>query len=157
MKRIIFTTYDDIKQNPDRWNVNTSATYLVDEYFDKLVENKRAYAERIGVEFKFFQNTMKDFEVPGQLEFTKANLYKHHVMAKLAEEYDEVMYCDMDVVFNTDENIFDELDLSKGIHIKDQDRRIENKNIHEVFYSASISMLSVSIAMSTKRIERPYW
>ena len=61
MKRIIFTTYDDIKQSNDRWNVNTSAKYLVDEYFDKLVENKRAYAERIGVEFKFFQNTMKDF------------------------------------------------------------------------------------------------
>jgi hypothetical protein len=135
MKRVIFTTFDDIKQGKDRWNVGTAADYLVKEYFDRLVENKKQYAEKIGVDFKFFQNTMKDFEVPGQLEFTKANLYKHHVMSQLADEYDEVMYCDMDVVFNTDENIFDELDLSKGIHIKDQDRRIENKNIHEVFYS----------------------
>jgi len=135
MKRIIFTTFDDIHQDDDRWNVNFAANNLVAEYFDRLVENKKEYAEKIGADFKFYHNTMKDFEVGDELEFTKTNLYKHHVMSELADEYDEVMYVDMDVVFNTDKNVFEELDLSQGIHIKDQDRRIENKNVEEVLFS----------------------
>ena len=36
------------------------------------------------------------------------------------------MYVDMDVLFNTDENVFDELDLNNGIHIID---KTESMNI----------------------------
>ena len=134
MKRVIFATYDDINQEKDEWNIHTQTYHMIREYFDRLVENKKEYAKTIGVDFKFYHNTMKDFDVEGELEFTKVNLYKHHLMAQLAEEYDEVMYVDMDVLFNTDENIFEELDLSRGIHIKDQDSKIENRNVEEVLF-----------------------
>ena len=70
------------------------------------------------------------------MQFTKVNLYKHHLFAKLAEEYDEVMYVDMDVVFNTDLNVFDDLDLSKGIAVKDMDNEIQSKEVNEVLYSS---------------------
>lgn len=129
MKRIIFTTFDDIEAKSDFDNANT---LLVKEYFDRLVSNKSDYAKNIGVDFKFFHNTMKDFDIPGELEFTKVNLYKHCLMAELAEEYDEVMYVDMDVIFNTKENVFEVHDLSKGIHIKDQDAQITSKNNQEL-------------------------
>ena len=135
MKRIIFTIFDDIDSGTDRWGVADAAKHMHNEYFDKLVANKEEYANSlINVEFKLYHNTMKDFDVAGELEFTKVNLYKHHLMAKLAEEYDEVMYVDMDVLFNTDENVFDELDLNSGIHIKDQDGAVENKNVDEVIF-----------------------
>ena len=134
MKRIIFTVWDDISREDDAWNVNHWSHEQQKDYWDKLIDNKKDYADKIGVEFKLFHNTMKDFVVEHDVEFTKVNLYKHHLFAKLAEEYDEVMYIDMDVVFNTDENMFDELDLSKGIHIKDQDEKILNRNINEVVF-----------------------
>jgi hypothetical protein len=135
MKRIIFTIFDDIDSGTDRWGIANAAKHMHNEYFDKLVANKEEYANSlINVEFKLYHNTMNDFDVAGELEFTKVNLYKHHLMAKLAEEYDEVMYVDMDVLFNTDENVFDELDLNNGIHIIDQDDAVENKNVDEVIF-----------------------
>lgn len=136
MKRIIFTTFDDIDTGDDSWGIANSATHMHNEYLDKLIANKEEYANSlINVEFKFYHNTMKDFEVDGELEFTKANLYKHHLMDNLADDYDEVMYVDMDVIFNTSENVFDELDLSKGLYVKDQNADVESKNIEEVIFA----------------------
>jgi hypothetical protein len=148
MKRVIFTTYDDInrgeKVNKSQatvdldWKATRQADIAkqkcIEEYFDRLLQNKKDYAEKIGVEFIFYRNTMKDFEVDVELEFAKVNLYKHHLMANLAEEYDEVMYVDMDVVFNTDENVFEELDLSKGIYIRDQDYDIIGKDKQDLLF-----------------------
>ena len=120
MKRVIFTTFDDISNSNNLDNTNE---LLVKEYFDRLIQNKKDYSDNIGVKFIFYHNTMKDFLLTDDLEFTKVNLYKHHLMAQLAEEYDEVMYVDMDVLFNTNENVFESLDLSKGIHVKRPRRR----------------------------------
>tara|TARA_B110000971_G_C20029988_1_gene510913 strand:- start:1524 stop:3215 length:1692 start_codon:yes stop_codon:yes gene_type:complete len=134
MKRIIFTIFDDIDSGTDQWGVADAALHMHTEYFTRLVTNKENYANSINVEFKLYHNTMKDFDVAGELEFTKVNLYKHHLMAELSKEYDEVMYVDMDVLFNTDENVFDKLDLNNGIHIIDQDDAVENKNVDEVIF-----------------------
>ena len=134
MKRVIFTTFDDITNSN---NLDSTNVLLVKEYFDRLIQNKKDYCDRNGIQFIFYHNTMKDFLPTNDAEFTKVNLYKHHLMAGLAEEYDEVMYVDMDVLFNTDENIFESLDLSKGIHVKDQDEDIVNKNIANLFLKSN--------------------
>lgn len=157
MKRIIFTSYDDLNDNNLlQTNFNSKdknseyfnkflkdkkgddkdiiAKKQITDYFDRLVENKKNYANSIGVDFKFYHNTMQNFFVSDELEFTKVNLYKHHLMHKLAEEYDEVMYIDMDVVFNTKKNVFEELELNKGIHILDQDEDIHSKDINELLF-----------------------
>ena len=133
MKRVIFTCFDDIeKENLTTFDiVNQNQTQ---EYFDRLIENKKSYAEKIGVDFKFFHNTMKDFIVKDELEFTKVNLYKHHLIDTLAREYDEVMYVDLDVVFDTEKNVFEELQLEKGIHVIDQDKGIISKDIDELLF-----------------------
>jgi hypothetical protein len=129
MKRIIFTSYDDL-------NITNSdiAKNQVADYFNLLVENKKNYAKSIGVDFKLYHNTMQDFAVSGELEFTKVNLYKHHLMHELTKEYDEIMYVDMDVVFNTTKNIFEELVLDKGINVIHQDEEILSKNINELLF-----------------------
>ena len=107
MKQIIFTVYDDIKkeiagltrmESDVVFNMDKANTLLVAEYFDRLVENKKEYAEKIGADFKFFHNTMETSELKNENDFTNVNLYKHYLFAQLAEEYDEVMYVDMDVV-----------------------------------------------------------
>ena len=127
MRRVIFTIYDDFAKEQDQWGTNNYATEAVAEYFDRLLENKETYAKSIGVDFKFYHNTMTDFAIETDLEFTKSNLYKHGIMADLANEYDEIMYVDMDVVFNTNKNVFDELDLSKGIHIQTETEKVKSK------------------------------
>jgi hypothetical protein len=144
MKRVIFTVWDDIEKEvsgpteieaKNIYNMDVANTLLVHEYFDRLVANKEEYARSVGATFVCFMNEMKDFNIPDEMEFTKVNLYKHHLMAELAKEYDEVLYVDMDVVFNTNLNIFEEHDLSKGIHIKDQDEDILAKEKERVVLS----------------------
>jgi lipopolysaccharide biosynthesis glycosyltransferase len=133
MKRVIFTCYDDIKKEKLTEADNVSQNQLA-EYFERLVDNKKIYAEKIGVDFILYHNTMKDFSVDTELEFTKVNLYKHHLLDKLCDEYDEVMYVDMDVVFNTDKNVFEKLPLKEGIHFVDQDSSIISKDIKELLF-----------------------
>lgn len=133
MKRIIFTVYDDLKtQEHNNVDLDISAQIQVAEYMDRLVNNKKEYAKSCGVDFKFFHNTMGDKNLgKTDIAFTNSNLYKHQLMAKLADEYDQVMYVDMDVVFNTTENVFDKIDLSKGIAVKDQDLEVHSKSYSE--------------------------
>ena len=133
MKRIIFTVYDDLKtQEHSNVDLDISAQIQVAEYMDRLVNNKKEYAKSCGVDFKFFHNTMGDKNLgKTDIAFTNSNLYKHQLLAKLADEYDQVMYVDMDVVFNTTENVFDKIDLSKGIAVKDQDSEIKSKSYSE--------------------------
>ncbi len=152
MKRLIFTIHNDIDDTNtistnnelkgfDQFELiktshsDNAKKALLKKYFNDLIDNKREYADKIGVDFKLFHNEIKDFDVDTSLEFTKVNLYKHHLYAKMAEEYDEVLYVDTDVLFNTDENIFDVHDLSKGIHVKDQDNKIISREKSEVLLS----------------------
>jgi hypothetical protein len=131
MRRVIFTSYDHLEEKSLSAN-DIILQRQISEYFDRLVENKKSYSEKIGVDFILYHNTMKDFKVSTDLEFTKVNLYKHHLLDKLTEEYDEVMYVDMDVVFNTEKNVFEELPLNEGIHFIDQDDYIISKDIKEL-------------------------
>ena len=136
MKRIIFTVYDDLKTS-DHTNVDLdlSAQTLVSEYMDRLVNNKKEYADLHGIDFKFYHNTLGSTNLSNtDIAFTNSNLYKHKLMADLAEEYDQVMYVDMDVVFNTSENVFESIDLSKGIAVKDQDEDIQEKEAKKALY-----------------------
>ena len=47
------------------------------------------------------------------LEFDIINLYKIHMLERLSNEYDNVLYLDLDVVPNTSENFFEMFDMNK--------------------------------------------
>lgn len=147
MKRVIFTTYDDINRSEHNDEIiedqyvmqsdyvrksDSAKQQLVDEYMDRIVQNKKDYADKIGVDFIFYKNTMEDFDIDVGLEFTKVNIYKHHLMRELANKYDEILYVDMDVIFNTDLNVFEEHNLNNGIHVRDVDCDIDSKNKEEL-------------------------
>lgn len=128
MNRVIFTVFDDINFSGQFDSTNL---LLIKEYFSRLIDNKEQYAKHINADFKFFYNTMKEFNIElNESQFTKVNLYKHHLMDTLANRYDEVMYVDMDVLFNTTDNVFKVHNLNNGIHIKDQNNQIDSKDIH---------------------------
>ncbi len=128
MKRIIFTLYDEMNSDD---LVEQLSKIKFDEYFDRLLANKEEYAKSIGVDFKFYKNTFESGYLGVDDDYVAINLYKHKLLRELAEEYDEILYVDFDVVFNTELNFFDEVDLSKGIAVKDQDNEIVSKNIDD--------------------------
>tara|TARA_B100000579_G_scaffold383656_1_gene353615 strand:+ start:264 stop:1889 length:1626 start_codon:yes stop_codon:yes gene_type:complete len=113
VKRVIFTLYKDLNSNDN-----------IKQYFNRLLKNKKEYAKSIGVDFKFYQSARAN-------NFVDINLYKHHLMRKLADSYDEILYVDFDVIFNTEKNFFEKWDLYKGIVIKDQNDQIKSKNIDD--------------------------
>lgn len=125
MKRVIFSIFDQIETTTD---LDVGGQHKMLMYYDKLVENKKQYAESIGAEFIMYKDTFKD-NVVDSSQFTNINLYKHYLFDKLAHEYDEVMYVDHDVVFNTDKNVFEEIDLSKGVAVKDSNKDILYRDI----------------------------
>lgn len=135
MKRVIFTYYEQIDPY---YNHERNNQLQVEEYLDRLINNKKDYADTIGVDFVYYDKVPLDIKKLAtntfdseEDNFVNVNLFKHMLMADLAEKYDEVMYVDMDVVFNTKKNIFEEIDLSKGIAIKDSNEDIKTKILEE--------------------------
>ena len=143
MKRIIYSFYIDIpKDELDIFDkhilkkgqapINYFTKNAFAEHYDKLVTCKEWYAREIGVPFKLFEYDT-DFilykdklqrDYPYLTTYNVVNFYKIHLLYKLAQEYDEVLYLDFDVVPMTNDNFFKVWDLSKGIAIKDNNSQI---------------------------------
>ena len=143
MKRIIYSFYIDIpKDELDIFDkhilkkgqapINYFTKNAFTEHYDKLVTCKEWYAREIGVPFKLFEYDT-DFilykdklqrDYPYLTTYNVVNFYKIHLLYKLAQEYDEVLYLDFDVVPMTNDNFFKVWDLSKGIAIKDNNSQI---------------------------------
>ena len=123
MRRVVYSWYYDIPSNElvshhesrDKFNNN----------YKWLLERHEQYASKIGVDYKHFTNS-KDFNnyqewfkvnYPDITTYNIVNFYKIHLMYQLAEEYDEILYLDMDVIPATSDNFFEVWDLSKGYAI----------------------------------------
>lgn len=130
MKRLIFSVFveieDDQLDNPADFNEDgtkrvTDKSKQVknsfDRYRDQLIAAQASYAERIGVEYRcitdpfHFNRLAVDFQVrwPQISKYDVINFYKHYMMRMFASDYDQVCYVDLDIVFNTHDNIFDAL------------------------------------------------
>ena len=140
MKRVIYSLHIDLdhdkldKQLGPYWSWepedrSTKTKRVFNEYGDRLIENKSSYAKLHGCDYFHFTRDKNYDEFRDRLEsmcsemeeYHIVNFYKLWLLEKLADDYDEVLYVDFDVLFETDENFFDENDLSKGIHIHLQD------------------------------------
>ena len=127
MKSVIFSIYIDIDQR----NLERLEGYLGDgvsrsdrtkhklkQYYQPLYDVKKKYAELCGAEYVVFgkddqyNNFVKQHN-HNQYEFDCINFYKIYLMEKLANEYDQVLYLDFDVVPSTDQSFFDAHDMTK--------------------------------------------
>lgn len=113
MKNIIFSIFIDLENN------NGVHVYKANQLKDNLkllVKLKEQYANHIGAEFKLFtnDNNWKIFkEKYKDYEYDVVNLYKIYLLEKLSNDYDNVLYLDLDVVPNTNECFFTKFDMNK--------------------------------------------
>ncbi len=115
MKNIIYSIY--IENNES----NLSDKHLftknqLKKHFDRLVEVKKEYAKNCNAIFVLYEDdiTYQKFRKKYDgLEFDVINLYKIYLWEKLGKEYDNVLYLDLDVIPNTNENFFETFDMNK--------------------------------------------
>ena len=143
MKRIIYSFYIDIpKDELDIFDkhilkkgqapINYFTKNAFKDNYEKLISCKEWYASEIGVPFKLFEYDTDFILYKDKLQrdyhylttYNVVNFYKIHLLYKLVQEYDEVLYLDFDVVPMTNDNFFKVWDLSKGIAIKDNNSQI---------------------------------
>ena len=115
MKNIIYSIYIENEE------LNLSEKHLytkiqLKKHYDKLIEVKQNYANKCNAKFMvygndtYYQKFRKKYE---GLEFDVINLYKIHMLERLSNEYDNVLYLDLDVIPNTSENFFEMFDMNK--------------------------------------------
>lgn len=137
MDRVIFSLYIDIDDENLEMDMgpfpgdDIERTVRVKQEYTKyraqIIENHRSYAQLIGVDYINYGRTasyckFRD-QFPGISEYNVINFYKFYLMEQLAKDYDEVLYVDLDVVFNTDKDFFAHHDLSAGIHLSARDMK----------------------------------
>jgi len=140
MKQVIFSIHIDLeeekldKQLGPYWawepeDRSTKTKRVMNEYSERLIENKQVYADLQGCDYfhytngndyKQFRDLMYSY-CTEQNEYHVVNFYKLWKMERLAEKYDEVLYVDFDVLFETKENFFDVHNLDSGIHVHLED------------------------------------
>lgn len=116
MKRIIYSVYVDIHDlQQDRRDIPFHTQQQLKKFRTKLIDCKKHYAEITNSEFKLFakdkiyEDFLKNF-THDNWEFNKLNFYKLYLFEKLAQDYDEVLYLDFDVVPKTNDSIFEVTD-----------------------------------------------
>jgi len=140
MKRAIFSIHIDLEDNKlDKqlgpywaWELedrSTKTKRLMNEYSERLIKNKKDYADLHGCDYFHYTKGPHYYEFrdlmyqwcPEQNEYHVVNFYKLWMMDRLTDVYNEVLYVDFDVLFETEENFFEVHDLSKGIHVHLED------------------------------------
>lgn len=128
MKRIIYSVWNDLSEP------HTSATDFKQEQFRKykpiLEERQRQYAKKCHADYHVY--------TPDTSLYPSIQFYKLKKFEELAEEYDEILYLDLDVIPKTDVNMFEAFDTNticvynvegvyKGKKVKYE---LEDDNIH---------------------------
>lgn len=120
--RVVYTIYINHFEIGEDLGKYNHAQELV-EYFPLMIKRQKEYATSIGAEhriygygkiFRDFMNTLKDqglYETPYQ----SIQHFKFYIAEQLVHEFDEVLYMDLDVYPNTEENIFEDIQLKDGI------------------------------------------
>lgn len=147
MKRVIYSIYIDIPQGELDWqppyhgekeSKNDKSKREFAKHYEWLVNRQREYAESIGVDYKIFldDDQWKDFKsdyqkrYPFLTTYNIVNFYKIHLMYYLKDQYDEILYIDLDVVPFTKISFFDEWDLQSAVAIKRNAHGAETSHEH---------------------------
>jgi len=120
LSSVIFSLYINIEtvshhESKDLFNGN----------YDWLLSKQKSYASDHNIEYRHYTYDKSYIEYkkwfqeeyPEISEYNIVNFYKIHLLYKLAEEFDEILYLDFDVIPVTKLNFFEEWDLRKGIAV----------------------------------------
>ena len=127
MKRCIFSLYVDI--NKDKFdddkdlNKNLLTKNELKNHYSFLVEAQKKYAAEVNADYIVFGDDDQYKQYTKQFNsnisvYNIINFYKIHLLYQLSEQYDEVLYLDLDVVPLSYKNIFDLNFEKNGIAVR---------------------------------------
>ena len=103
MKRIVYSIWDELTEPHVSSNEYKQSQFK--KYINILKERQEAYANICHADYQVFST--------GPSRYQDIQFHKLHKLEELSYEYDEILYLDMDVIPNTNKNIFNSFDLSK--------------------------------------------
>lgn len=120
MKNVIFSIFIDLEvdkkyttevvQHSREKRVHRKNRFT--EFYDKLVENKQWYADFCGADFRMYTEFAP---IDGLSDYDSIQYYKLKLLEELAEEYDNVLYLDFDVIVDVGSwqtNFFTKFDMN---------------------------------------------
>ena len=121
MNNLIFSLYfrlEDSELEKEDYNKNLFSRDQQHYYQSHLILNKLSYSKTNNCEFIMFDDEEDLNNFSNQFDsdtpkYVIINFYKLHLLDKLSEEYDNILYLDHDVYLDTTNNIFKELDNNK--------------------------------------------
>lgn len=134
MKKIIFSLHinipkDELDYQPPYSGETECKNQKTSRQFTKHAEwltgRQFQYARSIKADYRLFENdsmwqeykSLYQKKYPFLTTYNIVNFYKIHLMYILKEEYDQILYMDLDVVPVTEESFFDTWNLNNGIAI----------------------------------------
>lgn len=124
MKRVLFNIYVPLKKEFE------SVANILKSYH-------KHYAKIINVDYISYDQIKEWKDIPF---YDCINYCKYYYAQQLCENYDEVLYLDLDVIPDTKENFFDEFDFSKGILVKQVAEYNKQKLMH---YLSGVEMAAL--------------
>lgn len=130
--RVIFSVYKEVNDN----SVVSHKKQSLDAYKDKLMKRQSLYAEFCKADYFVYES---DEQIDN--EYNSIQFFKIKQLEKLADEYDEILYLDLDVIPYIFKDFFKENDLSKiccywqdgyehGLKTLFREKYKEYKNLH---------------------------
>ena len=105
MNDLIFSIYTKITDTTEKRSYNS---IQFEKHFHRLRDGLKNYAEEVcNADFKLL--------TPDPVKYDDLNIYKIEQWEKFCDEYDRVLYLDLDVIPNTKTNIFTKFDFNKFV------------------------------------------
>lgn len=136
MKRVLFTVYielddDEIASDSQHYSwddpaISKSQRTRIElrRNYHQLRSRQLAYATACGADYfvlgcdqryRHFRESHRSLTA-----YQVINLYKIYLLYHFANYYDELLYCDFDVVPNSEHSMFEAFDFSKGVCVRSQ-------------------------------------
>ena len=171
--RVIFSIYIDFDSHDFDKNQDYEKNIINKNEFKNnynFLKNKQEqYARKLGVPYILYENDekwrsyRKHFEdtYPFISTYNIINFYKIQIMYDLCEIYDEILYMDFDVVPLTQDNIFEEIDISNGIACRVNHERDPQSYLTflspEIIKRGEKSFLETNETFSERDPKAKYW
>ena len=89
--RVIFSVYKEVNDE----SVTDYKKQQLKKYKDNLVKRQQQYADFCNADYFVYENNNQLVEID---EYNTIQFFKINKLEKMAEEYDEILYLDLDVI-----------------------------------------------------------
>jgi len=104
--RVIFSVYKEVNDE----SITDYKKQQLKNYKDDLIKRQQQYADFCNADYFVYENNNQLVEID---EYNTIQFFKIHQLEKLAEQYDEILYLDLDIIPFKFVNFFESHDLSK--------------------------------------------